>query len=60
MLDARLIGVTGKLQSAPNVIHVVADEIEDLTPLLRHLSEDAMPVGGTGPDAVMPTGRNFH
>ena len=42
VLGARLISVTGKLQSASNVTHVVADKIEDLTPLLRRLSEDVV------------------
>ena len=40
VLGARLISVTGKLQNEKGVIHVVADQIEDLTPLLRQLSED--------------------
>ncbi len=39
VLGARLVGVTGKLQNEKGVIHVVADQIEDLTPLLRRLSE---------------------
>jgi error-prone DNA polymerase len=39
VLGARLVGVTGKLQNEKGVIHVVADHIEDLTPLLRRLSE---------------------
>jgi DNA polymerase III alpha subunit len=38
-LGARLVGVTGKLQNEKGVIHVVAEQIEDLTPLLRRLSE---------------------
>ncbi|MEO8669523.1 MAG: OB-fold nucleic acid binding domain-containing protein, partial [Bauldia sp.] len=41
VLGARLVGVSGKLQSASGVIHVVADRIDDLTPLLMLLSEDA-------------------
>jgi error-prone DNA polymerase len=57
VLGARLISVTGKLQNASNVIHVVADEVEDLTSLLRNLSEDSVL---TGADTVMPKGRNFH
>jgi error-prone DNA polymerase len=57
VLGARLISVTGKLQNASNVIHVVADEVKDLTPLLRRLSEDTVL---TSADAVMPKGRNFH
>jgi error-prone DNA polymerase len=61
VLGARLISVTGKLQNASNVVHVVADEIEDLTPLLRRLSEDTIPIGSVAcPDEVMPKGRNFH
>jgi error-prone DNA polymerase len=41
VLGARLVAVTGKLQSESGVIHVVADRIEDLTPMLAILSEDA-------------------
>jgi error-prone DNA polymerase len=40
VLGARLISVTGPLQNASGVIHVVAEDIRDLTPLLRRLSED--------------------
>jgi error-prone DNA polymerase len=39
VLGARLVSVTGKLQNEKGVIHVVADRIDDLTPLLRRLSE---------------------
>ncbi|MEX2318545.1 MAG: OB-fold nucleic acid binding domain-containing protein, partial [Bauldia sp.] len=41
VLGARLIAVTGRMQSESGVIHVVADRIEDLTPMLAALSEDA-------------------
>jgi len=47
VLGARLIRVTGRLQNASGVIHVVAGEIEDLTPLLRRLSDDAATIGVT-------------
>ncbi|HEY4408229.1 MAG TPA: error-prone DNA polymerase [Xanthobacteraceae bacterium] len=40
VLGARLISVTGKLQSESGVIHVVAERVEDLTALLRRLSQD--------------------
>jgi error-prone DNA polymerase len=40
VLGARFVAITGKLQSASGVIHVVADRLEDLTPLLSVLSED--------------------
>jgi error-prone DNA polymerase len=40
VLGARLVSVTGPLQSASDVIHVVAEDIRDLTPLLRRLSDE--------------------
>ena len=40
VLGARLVAVTGKVQSESGVIHVVADRIEDLTPLLEILAKD--------------------
>jgi DNA polymerase III alpha subunit len=39
VLGARFVAVTGKLQSEMGVIHVVADRMEDLTPMLGLLSE---------------------
>jgi error-prone DNA polymerase len=39
VLGARLVSVTGRLQSESGVIHVVAERIEDLTPLLSRLSQ---------------------
>jgi error-prone DNA polymerase len=41
VLGARLVAVTGKLQHESDVIHIVADRLEDLTPMLAVLSEDA-------------------
>jgi error-prone DNA polymerase len=41
VMGARLVSVTGKIQNVSGVIHVVADEIIDLTHLLRKLSADA-------------------
>jgi error-prone DNA polymerase len=40
VLGARLISVTGELQNESGVIHVVARHLEDLSPLLRKLSEE--------------------
>jgi error-prone DNA polymerase len=39
VLGARLVSVTGTLQNEKGVIHVVAERIDDLTALLRRLSE---------------------
>jgi error-prone DNA polymerase len=41
VLGARLIALTGKVQSDKGVIHVIADRIDDLTPMLSALSADA-------------------
>ncbi len=41
VLGARLIAVTGKVQSESSVIHVVADTLHELTPMLAALCEDA-------------------
>jgi DNA polymerase III alpha subunit len=49
VMGARLISVTGVLQSEKNVIHIVADHFEDLTPLLGRLSEHAHSIDGTMP-----------
>ncbi|MBP6014687.1 MAG: error-prone DNA polymerase [Alphaproteobacteria bacterium] len=40
VLGARFACVRGRLQSESNVIHVIADHIEDLTPLLSDLHAD--------------------
>jgi error-prone DNA polymerase len=41
VLGARLIALTGKVQSEKGVIHVIAERIDDLTPMLSALSADA-------------------
>jgi error-prone DNA polymerase len=43
VLGARLTLVRGELQSESGVIHVIADHIEDLTPLLDELASDTKP-----------------
>jgi error-prone DNA polymerase len=63
VMGARLVSVTGVLQNEKGVIHIVADHFEDLSPLLRTLSDDQplLPAILPGPvEAVMPRGRNFH
>jgi error-prone DNA polymerase len=44
VLGARLVSVTGPLQSASGVIHVVAEDIRDLTPMLQRLSKAHEPL----------------
>ena len=41
VLGARLVRVSGKLQNEFGVVHVIAERIEDLTPLLKRLAEDS-------------------
>jgi len=42
VMGARFVRVTGRLQSVSNVIHIVAETIEDLSLWLGELSEEAM------------------
>ncbi len=44
VLGARYVAVSGELQQESGVIHVVAGRIDDLTPLLARLTEDAPPI----------------
>ena len=39
VIGARFICVTGKYQNEAGVVHIVADRIEDLTPMLGSLSQ---------------------
>ncbi|TIQ17165.1 MAG: DNA polymerase III subunit alpha [Mesorhizobium sp.] len=69
VMGARLVRVTGKLQSESDVIHIVAEKVEDLTPWLSALFEEKPdgPVVQNDRHAtlsgkaerVMPKGRNF-
>jgi error-prone DNA polymerase len=49
VLGARLVSVTGPLQSASGVIHVVAEDVRDLTPMLQHLSDAHGPINALAP-----------
>ena len=40
VLGARFVAITGKVQSESGVIHVIADRLEDLTPMLAVLSAE--------------------
>jgi len=45
VLGARFVAVTGKLQSEQGVIHIVAERMNDLTPMLGLLSEAGATIG---------------
>jgi error-prone DNA polymerase len=53
VMGARLVAISGRVQSEANVIHLIAEQLEDLTPLLQRLDAEE-------PETVMPRGRNFH
>jgi error-prone DNA polymerase len=44
ILGARYVAVSGEVQQESGVIHVVARKLDDLTPLLARLTEDAPPI----------------
>jgi error-prone DNA polymerase len=44
IMGARYVAVSGQLQQESGVIHVVAHRLDDLTPLLARLTEDAPPI----------------
>jgi len=46
VLGARCVAVRGQLQSQDGVIHVVARQLEDLTPALLRISDRAIGLGG--------------
>ncbi|ESX03126.1 DNA polymerase [Mesorhizobium sp. LSJC268A00] len=66
VMGARFVKVTGKMQSESDVIHIVAEKIEDLTPWLTVLLEEMTPAArpdiatlSDKAERVMPKGRNF-
>jgi error-prone DNA polymerase len=78
VMGARLMAVHGIVQRDPDsdVIHVVAQRLEDHTPLLRHLSDETLPSTLSQSDAagswrappqrhprdveIIPKSRDFH
>ncbi|WP_417414142.1 error-prone DNA polymerase [Hoeflea sp.] len=46
VLGSRCVGVRGKLQNEEGVIHVVAEYLEDLTPMMAQISDMAGEMGG--------------
>ncbi|MGO9756986.1 MAG: error-prone DNA polymerase [Roseiarcus sp.] len=46
VIGARFVAVTGKLQNEQGVIHLVAERMEDLTPMLGLLSESGPRIDG--------------
>jgi error-prone DNA polymerase len=58
VMGARLVAVTGKVQKESNVVHLIADHLADMTPLLRTLDDAQHNASSVA--ALMPKGRNFH
>jgi error-prone DNA polymerase len=60
VMDSKLMYAGGKIQKEGLVIHLVAEELNDLSGELRWLYDDSdMRTTATAIDA-MPDGRNFH
>jgi error-prone DNA polymerase len=53
VMGARFVAISGRVQRESDVVHLIAEELKDLTYLLRRLDANE-------PEAVMPGGRNFH
>ena len=51
VIGGRLLRVTGRLQREQGIIHLIADEVEDLSPTLGILGD----LGTEGPGAIDPT-----
>jgi error-prone DNA polymerase len=49
VIGARFVAVSGKLQNEAGVIHIIAERMEDLTPMLGQLSEKGRTI-----DALVP------
>jgi error-prone DNA polymerase len=49
VIGARFVAVTGKLQSQDGVVHLIAERLEDLTPMLGLLSERGPLLDPVGP-----------
>src|SRR5258706_6346673 len=69
VMGARLVAVTGKVQNESNVVHVLAERLDDLTSMLDLLdAEMVIPAAPSGSQffgmsdnvQIMPKGRNFH
>ncbi|WP_425352283.1 OB-fold nucleic acid binding domain-containing protein [Mesorhizobium sophorae] len=62
IMGARFVRVTGKLQSESDVIHIVAEKIEDLTPwltvLLEKVSQASLTVAGPAEHPFSGTDRD--
>ena len=49
VIGARFVAVSGKLQNEAGVIHIIAERMEDLTPMLGQLSDEGRTI-----DALVP------
>lgn len=68
VMGARMVLVTGKVQRAEGVTHLVVEDMVDWTPMLGHLSTDQTPGSGHAPARgrhprdvrILPGSRDFH
>jgi len=57
IMGSKFVRVTGKLQSASDVVHIVAERMEDLTPWLGTLLDEANPYPDMGGGKDMGDGK---
>lgn len=58
IMGAKLVQVTGRLQSESGVIHVMAEKVENLTSWLAALSEETLVAAGAEPSRSLPLTRS--
>jgi error-prone DNA polymerase len=60
VMSSAMIAVKGVMQKEGEVIHVVADRLEDLTPLLHQVGAMDAPAGGAAGPVIKVKSRDFH
>jgi error-prone DNA polymerase len=60
VMSAAMLGVKGVMQKEGEVIHIVADRLEDLTPLLHRVGAMDAPAGAGAAPVIKVKSRDFH
>jgi len=60
VMSSAMLGVKGVMQKEGEVIHIVADRLEDLTPLLHRVGAMDAPAGAGAAPVIKVKSRDFH
>ncbi|HEX8222648.1 MAG TPA: error-prone DNA polymerase [Allosphingosinicella sp.] len=60
VMGAAMIAVKGAMQREGDVIHVIADRLEDMTPLLHRVGAMNAPAGAAAAPVIKVKSRDFH